>query len=57
MPKGHGDQMQRLADKLQTAQDELDDLILQLKIAQGKAKGSDAKKLKSPEKKIANEDV
>ena len=57
VPKGHTDQMQRLADKLQTAQDELDDLTLQLRISQGKAKASDAKKLKSPDKKIAAEDM
>lgn len=49
--------MQRLADKLQTAQEELDDLTLQLKISQGKAKATDTKKLKSPDKKIAAEDV
>ena len=57
VPKGHTDQMQRMADKLQTAQDELDDLTLQLKISQGKAKAADAKKLKSPEKKIPAEDM
>ena len=57
VPKGHGDQMQRMADKLQTAQAELDDLTLQLKISQGKAKAADAKQLKSPEKKIPAEDM
>ena len=49
--------MQRLADKLQTAQEELDDLTLQLKISQGKAKAADSKKLKSPEKKLPSEDM
>lgn len=57
VPKGHSDQMQRMADKLQTAQSELDDLTLQLKISQGKAKAADSKKLKSPEKKIPAEDM
>lgn len=54
VPKGHTDQMQRLADKLTTAQDELDELTLQLKVAKGKAKPS---ALKSPTKNLPAEDV
>ena len=57
VPKGHSDQMQRMTDKLQTAQAELDDLTLQLRIAQGKGKATDTKKLMSPQKKIPTEDM
>ena len=46
--------MQRLADKLTTAQDELDQLTLMLKVADGKAKPS---VLKSPAKTLPAKDV
>ena len=53
VPKGHSDQMERLADKLKTQQDDLDQLTLELKVLQGKAPAS---KLKTPMKKSTTEE-
>ena len=53
VPKGHSDQMERLADKLKTQQDDLDQLTLELKVLQGKAPAS---KLKTFMKKSTTEE-
>lgn len=50
VPKGHTDQMERLADKLKSNQEDLDQFTLELKVLQGKAKEED---LKEPLKKAA----
>ena len=54
VPKGHDDQMQRLTDKVMTAQAEYDELKLELLVVERKAKAS---KLKDPSKRLPTEDV